>query len=106
MIKTGADIIAGPLMLAINYCLCQAIIPDNAKTVSAVPLAKGKPYKNGVLNYRLVRILNVFSKIYKKVIKKFSVFILISISFLLYQRIEKVEHSTGSDSFVGGMKRD
>ena len=106
MIKTGADIIAGPLMLAITYCLCQAIIPDNAKTVSAVPLAKGKPYKNGVLNYRLVRILNVFSKIYKKVIKKFSVFILISISFLLCQRIEKVEHSTGSDSFVGGMERD
>ena len=106
MIKTGADIIAGPLMLAINYCLCQAVIPDNAKTVSAVPLAKGKPYKNGVLNYRLVRILNVFSKIYKKVIKKFSVFILINISFLLYQRIEKVEHSTGSDSFVGGMERD
>ena len=42
----------------------------------------------------------------QKVIKKFSVFILISISFLLYQRIEKVEHSTGSDSFVGGMERD
>ena len=94
MIKTGADIIADPLTLAINYCLCQAIIPDNAKTAPAV------------LNYRLARILNVFSKIYKKVIKKFSVFILISISFLLYQRIEKVEHSTGSDSFVGGMKRD
>ena len=34
-----------------------------------VPVDKGKPYKYDVLSYRPVSILNVFSKIYEKVIK-------------------------------------
>ena len=36
---------------------------------SVLPVDKGKPDKYGVLNYRLISILNAFSKIYKKVIK-------------------------------------
>ena len=69
LIKIGADIIAEPLMQAINCCLRQGIFPENAKVASVVPLDKGKPDKYDVLNYRPVSILNAFSKIYEKVIK-------------------------------------
>ena len=69
LIKIGADIIAEPLTQAINCCLRQVIFPDNAKIASVVPVDKGKPDKYDVLSYRPVSILNVFSKIYEKVIK-------------------------------------
>ena len=69
LIKIGADIIAEPLTKAINCCLRQGIFPDNAKIASVVPVDKGKPDKYDVLSYRPVSILNVFSKIYEKVIK-------------------------------------
>ena len=36
--------------------------------VHIVPLAKGKPNKNEILNYRPVSILNTFSKIYEKLL--------------------------------------
>ena len=69
LVKIGADIIAVPLTKAINCCLRQGIFPDNAKIASVVPVDKGKPDKYDVLSYRPVSILNVFSKIYEKVIK-------------------------------------
>ena len=69
LIKIGVDIIAEPLTQAINCCLRQVIFPDNAKIASVVPVDKGKPDKYDVLSYRPVSILNVFSKIYEKVIK-------------------------------------
>ena len=69
LIKIGVDIIAEPLTKAINCCLRQGIFPDNAKIASVVPVDKGKPDKYDVLSYRPVSILNVFSKIYEKVIK-------------------------------------
>ena len=69
LIKIGADIIAEPLMQAINCCLRQGIFPENAKVASVVPLDKGKPDKYDVLNYRPVSILNALSKIYEKLIK-------------------------------------
>ena len=69
LIKIGADIIAEPLTKAINCCLRQGIFPDNAKIASVVPVDKGKTDKYDFLSYRPVSILNVFSKIYEKVIK-------------------------------------
>ena len=69
LIKISADIIAEPLTQAINCCLRHSIFPDNAKIASLVPLDKGKPDKYDVLNYIPVSILNVFSKIYKKIIE-------------------------------------
>ena len=69
LIKIGAEIIAEPLMQAINCSLRQGIFPDNAKVASVVLLDKGKPDKDDVFNCRLVSILNAFSKIYAKVIK-------------------------------------
>ena len=69
LIKIGADIIAEPLKKAVNCCLRQGIFPDSAKIASVVPVNKGKPDKYDVLSHRPVSILNVFSKIYEKVIK-------------------------------------
>ena len=69
LIKIGAYIIPEPLTKAINCCLRQSIFPDNAKIAPVVPVDKGKPDKYDVLSYRPVSILNVFSKIYEKVIK-------------------------------------
>ena len=69
LVKIGADIIKEPLTQAINCCLRQGIFPENAKVASVVPLDKEKPDKYDVSNYRPVRILNAFSKIYEKVIK-------------------------------------
>ena len=69
LIKISADIIAKPLTYAINNCLMQGIFPESAKVASVVPLDKGKPNKNDILNYRPVSILNAFSKIYEKTIK-------------------------------------
>ena len=74
LIKMGSDIIAEPLTQAMNCCLRQGIFPDDAKITSNVPLDKGNPDKYDVLNYRPVSILNVFSKIYEKVIKNQLVF--------------------------------
>ena len=99
LIKIGADIIAEPLTQAINYCLRQGIFPDNPKVASVVPLDKGKPDKYDVLNYRPVSILNAFSKIYEKVIKKTSFSFYISVQ-------KKLQHSTGSYSSVRGMERE
>ena len=45
------------------------IFPDLAKTALVVPLDKGKPNKKGITNFRPVSILNMFSKIYERVIK-------------------------------------
>ena len=69
LIKIGVNIIAERLTQAINCCLRQGIFPDNAKIASVVPVNKGKLDKYDVLNYRPVSIVNVFSKIYEKVIK-------------------------------------
>ena len=74
LIKMGSDIIAEPLTQAMNCCLRQGIFPDDAKITFNVPLDKGNPDKYDVLNYRPVSILNVFSKIYEKVIKNQLVF--------------------------------
>ena len=50
LIKIGADIIAEPLMQAINCSLRQGIFQDNAKIVFDAPLDKGKPDIYDVLN--------------------------------------------------------
>ena len=94
MIKIGTAINVGPLNQAINCCLqCFAmlcILPNNPKFVSVVPFDKVKPDKYEVLSYRPISILNAFSKIYEKLIKKQLVSILIRFLLPLYQRIVAV----------------
>ena len=57
------------LTTSINSSTEQSIFPDLAKTALVVPLDKRKPKKNDIVNHRPASILNLFSKIYEKVIK-------------------------------------
>ena len=69
LIKIGAETMAEPLPLAINWCLRQGIFLYNTKIASVFPIDKGKPNKYKFWNYRPGSILNAFYAIYEKVIK-------------------------------------
>ena len=51
LIKISKDIIAEPLIQAINCWLRQGIFPDNAKIASVVPVDKEKPDNYEILGY-------------------------------------------------------
>ena len=88
LIKIDADIIGELSKQAINSCLHQVLFPDNAKIVSAVAVDEGEPDKYDVLNYRSKSILSASYR--KRKSNTSQCLILISISLLLYQHIEKV----------------
>ena len=67
--KFSAEILSTPLSIAINNSLKYGVLPDDAKIASVILLDNGKPIKNEISNFKLVSILNTFSKIYEKVIK-------------------------------------
>ena len=54
---------------AIDNNISKGAFPDNTKIVSVLPIDKQSDDKNNVSNYRLVSVLNTFSKIYESVIK-------------------------------------
>ena len=64
------DLLTPLLTKSISSSIEHNIFPDLAKTGLVVPLDKGKPNKNDILNCQTVSILNTFSKIYDGVIKK------------------------------------
>ena len=120
LMKIGADIIAELLTQSTNCCLRQGIFSGKAKVASVVPFDKGKPEKYDVLNYRLVSILNFFSKIYEKVIKNqsvsyldkyFSPFISVyrkrySTQQVLIRLLEEWREKLGKNSIVGAVLMD
>ena len=63
LVKLLAEILSTPLSIAINNSLKYGVFPDDVKIAKVVLLDKGKPHKNEISNYRLVSILNTFSKI-------------------------------------------
>ena len=107
LIKIGADIIADPLTQTIYCCLRQGIFLNNAKIASVVPVDKEKPDKYDILNYRPVSILNAFSKIHEKVIKKqlVSYFDKYFSPFISAYRKNYFTQQAGSYSFVREMRR-
>ena len=58
-----------PLTIAISNSRRHGIFSVEVKIASVVPIHKGKPNKNEISNYRLVSLLNIFSKIFENVIK-------------------------------------
>ena len=54
---------------AINSSIRTSTFPKNAKRAAVIPLDKGGIAKTNISNYRPVIVLNVFSKLYEKVIK-------------------------------------
>ena len=69
LVKFSAEILSTPLFITIINSLKYGRFPDDAKIGSVIPLGKGKPNKNEISNFRPVRILSTFFKIYDKIIK-------------------------------------
>ena len=69
LVKLSADFLTPLLTKAIDLSIAQNVFPENAKTVSVVPLDKDKLSKNEMSNFRPVNVLNTFSKVYERVIK-------------------------------------
>ena len=67
--KLSANILSKPLTKTINDNLTMGIFPDAAKTAAVSPIDKGTDNKNSNSNFRPVRVLSVFSKIFEAVIK-------------------------------------
>ena len=73
LIKMAAEPLSTPLSIAINNSFKYNMFPGNAKVVCVKPLDKKTKDKHGISNFRLVSILNTFSKIYKMFAKNLSV---------------------------------
>ena len=69
LIKVGVDFLTPLLTKSINSSIERNIFPDLSKIVLVVPLDKGKPNKNNIVNFRPVTILKTFSKTYERVMK-------------------------------------
>ena len=64
-----SDILAEPLSVVINNSISTSAVPNNAKMASAVPTDKETDDKYVISNFKLVSMLNCFSKVYENGIK-------------------------------------
>ena len=69
LVKISAEVLSQPLADAINNSISKGVFPDNANIASVSPIDKQSDDKNKVSNFRPVRVLKTFSKIYESVIK-------------------------------------
>ena len=69
LLQLSADILSTPLSNAINNSILKGKFPDDAKVASVFPLDKHTDNKYSVSNFRPVSVLNIFSKMYEKVLK-------------------------------------
>ena len=67
--KLSVDFLTPLLRKTINTSITQSVFPENTKTVSLIPLDKGRPSKNEMSNLRPASVLDRFSKVYKSVLK-------------------------------------
>ena len=109
-----------PLTDAINNCIRTHRFPDNGKRAAVCPLDKGEPNRTVERNFRPVSILNVFSKIYEKILKNqlipyldetLSIFIAAyrkayGTQHVLIRMIEEWKARLDSDNIVGAILMD
>ena len=81
LVKISADFLTLILRKSINTNIRQKVFPENAKTASMILLDKLN--KTKMSNFRLVSVLNTFSKVYERVIKEQIVYG-VEKSFLLF----------------------
>ena len=75
ILKRVAHLIAPPLAMLFNQSISQGKFPSKLKLANVIPLYK-KGAKSDPNNYRPISLLNVFSKIFEKIMKtKFMTFI-------------------------------
>ena len=72
ILKENALVIAHPLTFIFNQSIREGKFPNSMKKALIVPIYK-KGAKSNVDNYRPISLLNVFSKIFEKIMKKFLV---------------------------------
>ena len=72
ILKKNAHLIACPLTKLFNQSIQQGKFPHILKCANVIPLYK-KGAKTDINNYRPISLLNVFSKVFEKVMKKFLV---------------------------------
>ena len=63
LVKTAADQLAKLFTCIFNSAIAQSIFPNEIKEASVTPVDKGENEKHIFPNYRLVSVLNTFSKI-------------------------------------------
>ena len=69
LVLLAADELALPLTNPINNSIRSNRFPNNGKRAAVCPLDKGEANRTVERKYRPVSILNVFSKIYQKILK-------------------------------------
>ena len=69
LLKRTCHLIATPLTMLFNQSVQQGKFPQKLKNAKVIPLYK-KGAKSDINNYRPISLLNIFSKIFEKVMKK------------------------------------
>ena len=69
IIKNNVHLLATPLTQLINQSVSQGKFPQKLKTATVIPLYK-KGDKSDLNNFRPISLLNVFSNVFERVIKK------------------------------------
>ena len=69
LVELASDFLAEPLSIPINTSISTSTFPNNAKIASVVSVDKKIDDKYVISNFRLVSILNCFSKVYENLIK-------------------------------------
>ena len=72
IIKECSQSLAAPVVFLFNQSLRQRVFPSKLKQARIVPIYKKGP-KSDVNNYRPISLLNIFSKIFEKLMKKYLV---------------------------------
>ena len=70
LLSLAGNDLALPLTNAINTSIQESRFPENGKRAAVCPLDKGEVDQTKEKNFRPVSVLNAFSKIFEKVVKK------------------------------------
>ena len=70
LISLATNELTNTLTMAINCSIRNSRFPNDAKKAAVCPLDKGEPDRTVERNFRPVSVLNIFSKIYEKVLKQ------------------------------------
>ena len=70
LVSLAANELTNTLTMAINCSIRNSRFPNDAKKAAVCPLDKGESDRTVERNFRPVSVLNIFSKIYEKVLKQ------------------------------------
>ena len=89
LLSLAANELTNTLTSAINSTIRNSCFPNDAKKAAVCPFDKGEQNRTGERNFRPVRVLNTFSKIYEKALKSNLFNIQITHSLFLLGPIDK-----------------